>query len=329
MMKEAKARSFVSLEDHFVSKVCQQDDVAQKLALHQFPKHILDQLTDVGQQRIQVMDESQIRLQVVSHIPFVIDLEGVQATNDQLHDAVKQNKSRIAAFATLPMSDPASIPGELERCVRELGFVGALIPNHANGVYYDGAEFLPMWEMAEKLNVPIYLHPCPPSSQSLPLFHGNYSDDIVFALSTHAWDWHANCGLHFIRLYAAGLFERYPKLKIVLGHLGEMLPFMLGRIQRKLDITPDAKSWTSTVQEVYGHNVWITTSGMFDVEPFKLVLNTTNIDRIMFSVDYPFESTSQSVGFMQEIRRLGLVTEEELEKIAGTNAEALLNVQLR
>ena len=318
----------LSLEDHFVSSVCQQDEVAETLALHQFPDAILQKVIEIGPLRIKNMHEGNVRLQVVSHIPVVIDLDGCRQTNDELSTAVKQHSPHFAAFATLPMADSASIADELERCITKLGFVGALIPNHADGRYYDGLEYLPMWQAAERLNIPIYLHPCPPSSQALPLFHGNYSEDVKFALSTHAWDWHANCGLHFARLYAAGLFDRCPKLKVILGHLGEMLPFMLGRIERKLALTNDAESWKRSFSDAYKQNVWVTTSGMFDIEPFKLVLATTNIDRIMFSVDYPFESTIMSTKFMEKVQQARLLSENDFARVAYKNAEVLLNVRL-
>ena len=318
----------LSLEDHFVSNVCQQDEVAEILALHLFPDEILQQVTEIGPRRMKAMDVANVRLQVVSHIPVVISLDGCRKTNDQLSAAVKQHKPHFAAFATLPMDDTANISTELERCITELGFVGALIPNHANGVYYDGPEYLPMWQAAEKLQVPIYLHPCPPTSQALPSFHGNYSEDVVFALSTHAWDWHANCGLHFTKLYAAGVFDRCPKLRVVLGHLGEMLPFMLGRIERKLALTKDAKRWQRSFSDVYKQNVWLTTSGMFDIEPFKLILETTSIDRIMFSVDYPFESTAIAGEFMEKVQQSRLISDEDFAGIAYKNAEKLLNVQI-
>ena len=320
--------SLVSLEDHFVSSVCQQDEVAKTLAVHQFPGPILERVIEVGPQRIAVMDEGQVRLQVISHVPVTLDLASCKKTNDELYQYCEQHPSRFAGFATLPMGDPAVIVAELERCVRELGFVGALIPNHSNGAYYDGPDYLPMWRAAEKLEVPIYLHPCPPSSQQLPLFHGNYSEDVVFALATHAWDWHANCGLHFAKLYAAGLFDRCQDLKIILGHLGELVPFMLGRIERKLALTKDAKSWARSFKDAYAHNVWVTTSGMFDMESFRLVLNTTAIGKIMFSVDYPFESTEQSARFMEEIQQSGLVSEEDFSRIGYKNAEKLLGIQV-
>ena len=317
----------ISLEDHFVSQVCQQDEIAKILSLHQFPKPILNQVIELSTQRIAIMDQGNVRLQVISHVPVVIGVEECRKTNDQLFEAVKQHSPRLAGFATLPMADPASIPAEMERCIKELDFVGALIPNHANGLYFDGPEYLPMWQAAETLNVPVYLHPCPPSSQLSSAFHGSYSEDVAFALSTHAWDWHANCGLHFVRLYAASLFDRCPKLKIILGHLGELLPFMLGRIERKLALTKDARSWKTSFSDVYARNVWVTTSGMFDIESLKLVLNTTHIERIMFSVDYPFESTIESRDFMEKVQQSGLLSEEHFACIAYKNAERLLNVR--
>ena len=317
---------FVSLEDHFVSPVLQQDDVADTLQLHQFSGPILERVTEVGPKRIQAMEEGHVRLQIVSHIPVVLSLTSCRAANDQLCDKIRQHRPRFAGFATLPVSEPKSIPDELERCVRSLNFHGALIPNHANGAFYDGPEYHAMWQTAERLGVPVYLHPCPPSSRNSPSFQGSYSGDVSFAIGTHAWDWHASCGLHFVRLYASGLFDLFPKLKVVLGHLGELIPFMIGRIERKLALTADAALWKASFSEVYKRNVWITTSGMFDIEPFELVLKTTSIDRIMFSVDYPFESTLQSWQFMEKIRLSGLVSGPEFSKIAHGNAERLLGL---
>lgn len=318
----------LSLEDHFVSSVCQEDNVAKTLDLQQFPTNILQKLTEVGPYRIGEMKQGNVQLQVVSHIPVVISVDECKKTNDELHQRVESHHPKFAAFATLPMGDPAHIAAELERCVKDLGFAGALIPNHSNGRYYDGEEYLPMWQSAESLNVPIYLHPCPPSSQAVPYFQGNYTDDAAFAISTHAWDWHSSCGMHFVRLYSSGLFDKCSRLKLILGHLGEMVPFMLGRVERKLALTRDSKSWQHTFRDVYARNVWVTTSGMFDIEQFRLILSTTAMDRIMFSVDYPFESTVQSMDFMSSIKESGLVSEKDFAKIAYKNAEELLNVKV-
>ena len=322
------AAQFLSLEDHFVSSVCQQDEVTETLDLRQFPDAILHRLLDVGQLRREAMDAGRVGLQVVSHIPVVLDLKGCQQANDELNDHVKKGNSRFVAFAALPMAQPASISAELERCITERQFVGALIPNHADGTYYDGEDYITMWQTAERLGVPIYLHPCPPSAKTRSLFGGNYSAEVDYAIGTHAWDWHANCGMHFVRLYASGLFDRCPKLKIVLGHLGEMIPGMLGRVERKLALTKDKASWQTSFREVWKRNVWVTTSGMFDVAAFRLTLATTSIGRIMFSVDYPFESTNESVEFLEDLERTGVLTSEQLALIARTNAEGLLGVHI-
>lgn len=261
-MADTTKPGLLSLEDHFVSSICQQDEIASTLSLDVFPKLILDKLLDVGPKRLDDMKSSNICLQVVSHIPVALGVDACKHTNDQHYDAVKEYHPCFAGFATLPMAKPESIVDELERCVKNLNFVGALTPNSAHGRYYDGPEYLAMWQAAEQLDVPIYLHPCPPSEQAKPKFRGNYSGDVAFAIGTHAWDWHSDCGAHFIRLFASGLFDRFPKLKIVLGHMGEMLPFMLGRIERKLALTKDSSTWRSTFRQVYARNVWVTTNGL-------------------------------------------------------------------
>ena len=318
----------LSVGDHYVSSPCQRQEVAEALALPMFPDSVRQKLFEVGPRRIETMDEGNVRLQVLSQFPVVIGADDCKQTNDELRQDIERSSGRLAGFAALPMAEPSCITAELERCVNELGFAGAVIPNDADGIYYDGPEYLPMWEAAERLDVPIFLQSCPQSSQVALYFGGNYSEDVAFALSTHAWGGHASCALHFIRIYAAGIFDRLPKLKLILGHLGETLPFMLDRIDRKLALTPDSKLWKTSIRVAFARNVWITTGGMFDMDVLKLVLAKTSVDKLMFSVSYPFESTLQSVQFMETIKRSGLVSEEDFHKIAYGNAERLLRVNL-
>ena len=325
-IKMDNAMLFISLEDHFVSSVCETEEVASTLDIKQFPPPVLSRLVDVGEQRIAAMESGQVGLQIVSHVPIVLSVENCRTANDELAERVRKSNSRLAAFATLPMGQPNKIAAELERCCRSLGFLGALVPNHADGVYYDGEDYRAFWAMAEKLQVPVYLHPCPPPRGWSELFSGNYSTDIDFAVSTHAWDWHANCGLHFVRLYASGLFDESPALKLVFDHLGELVPFMLGRIERKLALTKDSSSWKSSVQQVWARNVWVTTSGMFDVEAFELTRKVTALDRIMFSVDYPFESTVQSTTFMHDLQSAGVLSSSEMAQVAYGTAQKLLRI---
>lgn len=155
------------------------------------------------------------------------------------------------------------------------------------------------------------------------VYKGNYDQGVADALSAYGWGWHVSTGLHILKLFASGLFDRYPKIKIVIGHMGELLPFQLGRI------FPQSARWGTfqrSLKEVWDENIWITTSGMFSLAPLACLLRTTKIERILFSVDYPFSENETGRKFIEEIKQSGLVKEEELEMIAHRNAEILLKL---
>jgi predicted TIM-barrel fold metal-dependent hydrolase len=147
---------------------------------------------------------------------------------------------------------------------------------------------------------------------------------LQLILSTFGWGWHADCGLHFLRLYSGGVFDRFKNLKIILGHNGELVPFLLERTNAALNVMAPRDR---TLKQVWDENIWVTTSGMFTLPPFYCLLKTTKIDRILYSVDYPFANNSDGVEFIRELSNSGLVTEEQIEMIAYRNAESLLNVK--
>lgn len=317
----------ISLEDHFLSAACRDVGGSGSLKLHQFPTQVVENFLDIGAHRIKAMDEGRISLQVVSHGPFVGDISVCRRANDQLAKAMSEHPGRFAGFAMLPVAEPTNIPGELERTVREYGFLGALIPNHADGTYYDGSDYYAMFEKAQELDVVIYIHPCPASPQRLAQFQGNYSKEAAFSMSTHVWDWHADTGVHMIRLYASGLFDRFPNLKIIIGHMGEMIPFMLPRIEKKFKMTGGLTSGKS-FRQVYDENIWITTSGMFEEAPLICALKTTKPDRILFSVDYPFEHNKEATDWLNSLEKECGLSKSQVAKISYQNAEALLKIKL-
>jgi predicted TIM-barrel fold metal-dependent hydrolase len=315
----------ISLEDHFLSEAAVTSPDAEKLALHQFPASVAHNLSGVGEQRIKDMDKGDMALQVISHVPFVLSLEVCQNTNDQRAAAIKTSNGRFVGFATLPMDDPAASPVELERCISHLGFIGAMIPNHAHGRHFDGEEYLPLFRKAESLDVPIYLHPAPAAPSERPGFAGNYPSDLANLMSNQGWGWHADCALHFLRLYSSGLFDKCPGIKIILGHNGEMLPYMIDRINMRF-----AKNWGSHKRDlltVWEQNIWITTSGMWSLSSFACLIRAVNLDRIMYSLDYPFEINEEGKSFMGKVKRSGLVTDQQFEMIAHGNAEILLRIK--
>ena len=242
--------------------------------------------------------------------------------------ARSRQPARFAALAVLPVSDAAECARELERCVSQLGFAGALIDNHADGRHFDSAAYDLLWAKASELDVPIYLHPTWPSACMAEAFKGEYPDSVGVSLGAAGWGWHGDVGLHVLKLFAAGVFDRFPTLKIIIGHMGEMLPFML---ERCYDMsTRFAGGWgprQRPLRQVWDENMWITTSGAWSLAPIKCILENTRVERIMYSVDYPFESNEKGLEWFERLEASGMLTGEQLEMIAYRNAEQLLKVQ--
>lgn len=228
----------------------------------------------------------------------------------------------------LPCADPAASANELERTVRSLGFLGALIDNHANGRHFDAPEYDVLWSMACQLDVPIYLHPTFPSARMMEGFTGAYPVPVGISLGAAGWGWHGDVGLHVLKLFCADVFDRFPTLKIVIGHMGETLPFML---ERCFDMSTRWSGWgphNRCLRQVWDENIWITTSGTWSLAPFKCLLENTRVERIMYSVDFPFESNEKGLEWFKRLEASGLLTQDELEMVAHKNAEHLLKVQV-
>jgi predicted TIM-barrel fold metal-dependent hydrolase len=223
------------------------------------------------------------------------------------------------------VAEPDKIGDELRRCVQELRFVGALIDNHANGIYYDSADYSSLWEVAQELDVPIYLHPVMPTKALMEtMYKGNYSSAAALSIGTFGFAWHSDVAVHILRLFSAGVFDRFPKIKVIIGHFGETLPFMLERI---IHLSP---AWSSNLERpfktVWDENIWITTSGIWGISPMACILRNTKIDKILFSVDFPFETNKSGRRYLEELQKSGLVTDEQLAMIAYKNAQNLLHV---
>jgi len=315
----------ITLEEHYISNALGSSPGYQR-TFSSFPSSFGDKFYDLGDLRLADMDQGQITLQVLSHGPANWATPGqCRAANDLLAEAVKAHPTRFAGFAFLPISQPLEAVTEFKRCIHELGFVGALIDNHdANGQYYDDPRYWPLFEAAQEMDVPIYLHPTfPTQNMSALLYQGNYSIAAQTALGTGGFGWHADTALHVLRLFAAGVFDQYPKLKIVIGHDGEMLPFQLNRtagIMQRFQLQRN-------LLQVWDENIWVTTSGMFSLPPFHCLLETTRLDHIMYSVDYPFSDNVSGLRFMEDVRRSGLLTRRQFEMLAYKNAERLLKLK--
>ena len=285
-------------------------------------------LGDLGSVRLQDMDAAGIDLQVVSDIGSIIAPrpgdEGVQlarAANDQLAASIMAHPDRFAGFATLPMMTPTAADDELARAVTVLGLKGPMIHGMMSGRFLDDPAFLPVLERAAALNVPIYLHPALPPDPVRAAYYANLDPTIGFFLATSGWGWHSEVGLHVLRLVLAGVFDRLPGLQIIIGHMGEMIPYMLARIDEQ--ITPAARHLELPVPAYFLRNVYITTSGFFTDPPLLLALQVVGADRIMFSVDYPFSTNEQGRAFLDH----AAISPADKEKISHLNAERLLGIK--
>jgi predicted TIM-barrel fold metal-dependent hydrolase len=288
------------------------------------------ELIDLGTARLADMDASGITVQVLSVagagadiVPGQAGIDVARAYNDVLAAACSRHPDRYRGFAHLPLLSPEAGAKELERCVQQLGFHGVLVNGATDGRFLDDPAFEPVLACAEQLDVPVYLHPGVPAPEVRAAYYdglpGNFS--LTFALA--AWGWHAETAVHTLRLVLSGALDRHPRLKIVIGHLGEALPFMLDRI----DETTAAEASTRlkrSVKQTILDQVWITTSGFFGMAPFMASLMTFGVDRILFSVDYPFASNARARSFLDALP----VSGADREKIAHGNADRLLRLPL-
>lgn len=286
------------------------------------PASQVDKLLDVGRGRLADMDKAGIDMQVLSLSgPGVEELDRpnsirvAKSANDELAQAIKTNPGRFGGLAALPYADPRAAAEELERSVTELGLSGAKINSHVGGEYLDDKKYWILFETAERLDVPVYLHPKEPPQGLLDLL-APYP-----VLATAMWGFAAEAGLHAMRLICSGVFDAYPKLKIILGHLGEGIPFWLWRIDniwsKSGRTTPKRKP-----SEVFKENFYVTTSGMFNSQAFLQVYLTLGADRILFAVDYPYGSNEEGAAFIEVLP----ICDGDKEKICHSNAEQLLKM---
>jgi uncharacterized protein len=288
---------------------------------------ILEQLADVGDKRLAEMDAAGIDMQVLSiNAPGFEQVEtaemiaGAREANDFLLEAVKKNPTRFAGLAALPIEAPDQAAAELERRVRQQGFKGAIINGHARGRYLDDKFFWPVFERAEALDVPIYLHPTRPPQAVIDASYGGFSPAVSYVFSAAGWGWHIETAIHLIRIILGGVFDRFPKLQIVVGHLGEGVPFMLPRLDRNF---PTAMTKLQrSLGDYLRQNVHYTFGGFNFPATFLDLLLEVGVERIMFSVDHPYGSMVQAHAFLEQLP----VSAADRERIAHGNAEKLFKL---
>jgi predicted TIM-barrel fold metal-dependent hydrolase len=283
------------------------------------------QLDDLGEIRLRDMDDAGIDVQVISHMQpgtQTFDAESAVAlarkANDALHAAILAHPTRFAGFAELPTAGPKAAADELERAVTQLDFKGALVNGLTGGAFLDEKRFWCIFERAQALDVPIYIHPGIPHPGVSEAYYSDHRRGDFPFLGV-AWGFTAETALHAIRLVVSGLFDAYPRLKVILGHFGETIPFTLWRCDWILRNVGGKPGFADTFREHF----YLTTSGSFQDSALACCIAELGADRIMFAVDYPFNSNAEGVGFV----RAAPISDVDKAKIFHGNADRLLRLK--
>ena len=282
-------------------------------------------LDDLGELRLKEMDEAGIDVQVLSHgAPSTQRLDAPTAVrlardaNDRLAKVIAARSDRFAGFAALPTPDPKAAATELDRAISELGFKGAMVHGLTNGVFFDDKRFWPIFERAQALDVPLYVHPAAPHSAVVDAYYKDYVKDFPAILNA-AWGFTVETATQGIRLVLSGVFDAYPDLKIILGHMGEGLPFLLWRIDHALSRPGNRRI---AFREQFSRHFYITTSGNFSTPALLCSMMELGVDRILFSVDWPFVQNVPGTKWMSELQ----LSAEDKTKILSGNAKRLLKM---
>jgi len=291
-------------------------------------------LMDIHGQLLSDMDASDVEMSVLSlnspGIQSITDrkkaVEVAKRSNDVLAEQVAKNPKRFQAFAAVPMQDPEAASRELVRCVKELGFRGVLVNGFSqidtedSAVYYDRPQFWDFWATVESLDVPFYLHP----REVLPSQMTFLEDHPWLGNST--WAFTVDTATHALMLMSSGIFDKYPKLNVILGHLGETLPFLMWRVDNRLRKTPKGCPAKRPLNDYFQNNFYLTTSGQFCTQSLLNSIAWIGTDRVLFSVDYPFEKVSDATNWFDNLKATNTISEADWVKLARGNAEKLLKL---
>jgi predicted TIM-barrel fold metal-dependent hydrolase len=287
---------------------------------------VIDRMFDLGEKRLKEMDEAGIDVQVLSHgAPSAQKLSGdgavalTRRVNDRLAAVVAAKPDRFAAFAALPTCDPKAAADELEHAVSKLGFKGGMIHGLTHDqMFVDDKRFWPIFERAHRLDMPIYLHPSIPHPAVMEAYYKDYVRDFPLVIRA-AWGFTVETATQAIRMVLSGIFDAYPGLKIIIGHLGETLPFLVWRIDQAL-ARPGQKA--ISFRDKFCSNFHITTSGNFSTPALLCCVQEMGVDRIMFAVDWPFVANKPGTQWMQTVP----LCDEDKIKILSGNAKRLLRM---
>lgn len=321
-------RNKIALEEHFAIDLT--IDQSKPYAPPVFWKTLKSNLLDIEQQRLERMEQGGTEFSILSlnspgtqGIPDSKEaIDVARRANDVLAEHVARHPSRLGGFAALPMQDPNAAARELERCVEELGFHGFMVNGFSqvgdleNVVYYDAPQFADFWASAAALGKPFYMHPRDPLPSREPIYDG------FPWLTAATWSFAVETSIHALRLMTSGLFDRHPELQMILGHLGEGIPFNIWRVDHILQKAPRGVPCKRTVGEYLRENVFVTTSGNFRTQTLLSTMLEMGSDRIMYSVDYPFETHEEASNWFDTCS----ISETDRVKIGRDNARRLFGL---
>jgi len=321
----------IAIEEHFVTPLYRENVGANEFRnfylasrSRQLGHDIVEQNLDLGAKRLAHMDAAGVDVQVLSFgspgpqafgagvaIPMARD------ANDRLYETVKKHPDRFAGFAALPTARPETAADELQRCVEKLGFKGAMIHGHQQGSFLDEKKYWVIFERAQALGVPIYLHPTLPHPDAMKSYFQGCEE-----IARAGWGFAIDTSCHFLRLVFAGVFDAYPDLKIILGHLGEGLPFAMHRLNDHTAAAAARRGLQKSPLEYLKENLLVTTSGNWFEPAFVCTLLALGADKILFAIDWPYEANQTGMEFLKKLS----ISESDREKIAHRNAERLLRM---
>ena len=320
----------ITLEEHFATQGFfdgpGRDVKEQARQAGSRAERLMRDLADLGEGRIAQMDAAGIDMQVVSLTqPGVEQLEAADAlalardANDALAEAMARYPKRLSGFAALPIAIPDQAAKEFEHRFKHQSFAGAIIHGHQRGRYLDDKFFWPVLEAAESLGAPIYLHPTRPPRPVIEASYGRFAPDVTEVLAGPGFGWHIETAVHVLRMVLGGVFDRFPKLQIVIGHMGEGLPFFMQRVDR---MPAELTRLKRPVSDYLRDNLHYTFGGFNFAPTFLDLLLEIGVSRIMFSADYPYGSMAKARAFLEQIP----VSAADRARIAHGNAEKLFRL---
>jgi 2,3-dihydroxybenzoate decarboxylase len=321
----------IAIEEHFITPMYREQVAANEFRNfyltargRQMGHDIVEQNLDLDERRLAHMDAHGVDMQVLSFgspgpqaFAAEVAIPMARDANERLFESTKKHPRRFAGFAALPTADPRAAADELERCVKRLGFKGAMIHGHQQGEFLDAKKYWVMWERAEALGVPIYLHPALPHPEVVKAYFDGYEE-----LARAPWGFAVDTSCHFLRLVFSGLFDAFPKLKIILGHLGEGLPFAMHRLNDHSWAAAQRRGLKRAPIDYLRENMLVTTSGNWFEPAFVCTLLALGADNILFAIDWPYEANKAGMDFLRKLS----ISDADKAKIAHLNAERLLGV---